>query len=277
MGDVVVSPSCASIDQLAEKATFRRGALYEPRRPDEIVLAGEGPVQDERVAAAPDNTRRRQSPSSRAGPFPVGRTTDFFGFDTTYNHFKLQGLGDAPENENGARTVAQSLETGPGVAGDPQCLGSRDRRGRNDQTTGPGGGDDLQGLRAVGLRLQRHSVLGRGGRSLEAWRFGQIARPLTSLISRAFSRNGPPTLLLAASDWVTLSSSPASPARLRLPEKYRASAGGRAGCASVDAGRRRRGGFSAYRRHRVQAQKLRTPRGAPVKELTRPGKVAPAV
>jgi nucleoside phosphorylase len=63
----------------------------------------------------PDNTR--PPAITVVGPTGLSQsivTTDFFGFDTSDNHFKLQGLGDASEMGDAVLgTAAQSLGSAP--------------------------------------------------------------------------------------------------------------------------------------------------------------------
>src|SRR5262249_37801326 len=58
-----------------------------------------------------DNTRPPQIITAKALPSSVV-TTDFFGFDTSDNHYKLQGLGDVSEMGDAVLgLVAQELGT----------------------------------------------------------------------------------------------------------------------------------------------------------------------
>ena len=117
----------------------------------------------------PDNTR----PPAITVVSPSGLsqsivTTDFFGFDTSDNHFKLQGLGDASEMGDAVLgMVAKSLgASAPLWLAIRNVSDPRDRRGRHAEAASSGGGNDLQGLWALELRLQRHRLLGRRRRSL---------------------------------------------------------------------------------------------------------------
>ena len=95
-------------------------------------------------------------------------TTDFFGFDTSDNHYKLKGLGDVSEMGDAVLgLVAEDMG-----ANAPRWLAIRnvsDPQIKADGLTHPAaGGDrrpDLQGLRPLELRLQRDHLLGqhRGG------------------------------------------------------------------------------------------------------------------
>ena len=94
-------------------------------------------------------------------------TTDFFGFDTSDNHYKLQGLGDV--SEMGGDPWLGWLRDGrecAALVGHPERLRPADQGGRPDaQAAGNDRGPDLQGLRPVELGLQCDHLLGqhRGG------------------------------------------------------------------------------------------------------------------
>ena len=95
-------------------------------------------------------------------------TTDFFGFDTSDDHYKLQGLGSVSEMGDAVLGLVASDDgrEGAALAGDPQRLRPADRcDGTDAQAAGGDGGHHLQGLRSMELGLQRHHLLGldRGG------------------------------------------------------------------------------------------------------------------
>ncbi len=112
----------------------------------------------------PDNTRLpkiiKVAPSGLASSVV---TTDFFGFDTSDDHYKLRGLGDCSEMGDAVLGLVTS-ELGAAAprwvavrnVSDPQIKAA----GLTPQAAGNPCCPDLQRIRALELDLQRHCVLG---------------------------------------------------------------------------------------------------------------------
>ena len=121
-------------------------------------------------------------------------TTDFFGFDTSDNHYKLQGLGDVSEMGD---AILGLVASGMGKSA-PRWLAIRNvsdpqiKAEGTLQAAGAGRRADLQGVRPLEFGLQRHHLLGqhRGGavgRDLAAFRFAGLAEPRVHVyLSRGF-------------------------------------------------------------------------------------------
>ena len=99
VGDVIVSPivrfDCTS--EVQERA-LHSGSLFEQSAETNILWRARNAFQGERRAAAQGQHAaaqyRRVAPTRLASSVV---TTDFFGFDTSDDHYHLQGLGDVSE------------------------------------------------------------------------------------------------------------------------------------------------------------------------------------
>jgi hypothetical protein len=101
-------------------------------------------------------------------------TTDFFGFDTSDNHYKLHGLGVCSEMGDAILGMVANRCPGTAMARDPQRFRPADQ-GRRPyaETAGSACGGHLQGLRTLEFGLQRDYLLGQycggvGKRALSA-------------------------------------------------------------------------------------------------------------
>ncbi|QJW95734.1 phosphorylase family protein [Frigoriglobus tundricola] len=112
VGDVVVSP-VVRFDCLKwlKKASFH-DAIYNSTAPKAKLFAKAETLFNANADQLPrDNTRPPRIVQS-AGPASSVVTTDFFGFDTSDNHYGLQGLGDVSEMGDAVLgLVASQLET----------------------------------------------------------------------------------------------------------------------------------------------------------------------
>jgi len=112
VGDVVVSPVVRFDSQSwLRKASFASGH-YASQTAKTTFFSQAGDLFKANASQLPpDNTRPPKI--TVVGPTGLSQsivTTDFFGFDTSDNHFKLQGLGDASEMGDAVLgMVAQSL------------------------------------------------------------------------------------------------------------------------------------------------------------------------
>jgi hypothetical protein len=92
-------------------------------------------------------------------------TTDFFGFDTSNNHYKLQGLGDVSEMGDAVLgLVVSQMKTKA-----PRWLAIRnvsDPQIKAQQAAGANCRSDLQGLWPLELDLQRDHMLGEHRRRI---------------------------------------------------------------------------------------------------------------
>jgi hypothetical protein len=171
VGDVIVS-SVVRFDSQnwLKKGALRQCALSEQKREHHVLFAGHRPLQSERVAAAvrqqasAGDHRRRPNGSLRL------RRHDRL-LRLRHNGQSLQAsrsgrrFGDGRRRARDGRPVAWVERAG--LACDPQRLRPADRRDRaHAQAAGQHGCDNLQGLWALELCLQRHRLLGSGGRSL---------------------------------------------------------------------------------------------------------------
>ena len=112
----------------------------------------------------PDNTRPPEI--FQVGPSDLSAsivTTDFFGFDTTDNHYHLWGLGDASEMGDAVLGMV-AHELGPHA---PPWLAVRNVSDPEIDATGStlregsgAGGNHLQSVRALEHSVQRHRLLG---------------------------------------------------------------------------------------------------------------------
>src|SRR4051794_37226975 len=97
VGDVVVSPIVRFDGIKWLKSAAFHDAVYKSEKPNRKYF-----VQAKKLFKAnaerlpPDNTRAPKIVVSKNAPTSVV-TTDFFGFDTSDDHFHLQGLGDVSE------------------------------------------------------------------------------------------------------------------------------------------------------------------------------------
>lgn len=156
VGDVVVSPVVRfdSTSWLKKRLSPRRITRAKPPRRNcsrrRRICSKQTP------RSCPQTTPvRRRSPSSRPRRFPRRSSPPTSSASTRRTIISgFRALATSPKW--GTRFWARwPIRSGraPALARNPQCLRSRDRRGGNDQAAGPGGGDDLQGLRALELRL----------------------------------------------------------------------------------------------------------------------------
>ena len=113
VGDVVVSPVVRFDSQKWLKRADFGSASYHSKASDAQFFAKAKTLFKANAAQLPkDNTRQpkiiRVSPRALSSSVV---TTDFFGFDTSDDHFKLQGLGDASEMGDAVLgLVVQQLE-----------------------------------------------------------------------------------------------------------------------------------------------------------------------
>ena len=122
VGDVIVS-SVVRFDfaELAEKSALRQCALCERKRRKRRSFHSPSALFKANASQLPSDNKRPPAITVVASTDSSASvvTTDFFGLDTTDNHFKLQGLGDASEMGDAVLgMVAQSLgveRAGPGL------------------------------------------------------------------------------------------------------------------------------------------------------------------
>ena len=116
VGDVVVSP-VVRFDSTSwlKKATFASAHYTSHAAQTKFFSQAKGLFKANASQLPPDNTR--QPAITVVTPAGLARsivTTDFFGFDTSDDHFKLQGLGDASEMGDAVLgMVVQSLDDPP--------------------------------------------------------------------------------------------------------------------------------------------------------------------
>ena len=112
VGDVVVSPVVRFDTQnWLKKAPFANAHYASQAAKTTLFSQAKDLFKANASQLLPDNTR--PPAITVVGPTGLSQsivTTDFFGFDTSNNHFKLQGLGDASEMGDAVLgMVAQSL------------------------------------------------------------------------------------------------------------------------------------------------------------------------
>jgi len=114
VGDVVVSPIVRFDGIKWLKGAPFHDAVYTSSAPNDKFFAKAETLFDANAAQLPrDNTRPPRILQSRDAASSVV-TTDFFGFDTSDNHYGLQGLGDASEMGDAVLGLVCSLmETPP--------------------------------------------------------------------------------------------------------------------------------------------------------------------
>ena len=114
VGDVVVSP-VVRFDSTSwlKKATFASAHYASEAAQTKLLSQAKDLFKANASQLPPDNAR--PPAITVVAPSALSQsvvTTDFFGFDTTDNHFKLQGLGDVSEMGDAVLgMVAQSLGT----------------------------------------------------------------------------------------------------------------------------------------------------------------------
>jgi nucleoside phosphorylase len=116
VGDVVVSPVVRFDTQnWLKKAPFANAHYASQAAKTSFFSQAKDLFKANSSQLPPDNTR--PPAITVVGPTGLSQsivTTDFFGFDTSDNHFKLQGLGDASEMGDAVLgMVAQSLGSAP--------------------------------------------------------------------------------------------------------------------------------------------------------------------
>ena len=97
VGDVVVSP-IVRFDGIKwlKSAPFHDAAFTSSAPKTTFFTKSEALFAANAARLPPDNTRQPKIVQSN-GPASSVLTTDFFGFDTSDNHYGLQGLGDVSE------------------------------------------------------------------------------------------------------------------------------------------------------------------------------------
>ena len=90
-------------------------------------------------------------------------TTDFFGFDTSDNHYKLQGLGDVSEMGDAVLGLVVSADgrERAALARGPQRVGSADQGRRHTQAAGSNWRPRSKRLRPLEHGVQRDHLLGQ--------------------------------------------------------------------------------------------------------------------
>jgi hypothetical protein len=97
VGDVIVSPIVRFDGKKWLKSAPFHDAIYKDRAPGTKLLAKAKTLFKANAGQLPkDNTRRPRIVRSN-GPASSVVTTDFFGFDTSDDHYGLKGLGDVSE------------------------------------------------------------------------------------------------------------------------------------------------------------------------------------
>ena len=172
VGDVVVSPVVRFDSQKWLKSASFAAQSYSSKPANPQFFAEAKTLFAANAGQLPkDNTRPPEiilvPPGGLASSVV---TTDFFGFDTSDNHFKLQGLGDVSEMGDAVLgMVAQGLGAEAPVwiavrnVSDPADQGGArhdHRPGRRHRQ------QDLQGVRPLEFGLQRNRVLGADRRAL---------------------------------------------------------------------------------------------------------------
>ena len=100
-----------------------------------------------------DNTRPPKIEVS-TGPDSSVVTTDFFGFDTSDDHYGLKGLGDLSEMGDAILGMVARPDGGAAAVGcGAECVGPADQGGGDTEAAVDAGGADLQGVWAVELGL----------------------------------------------------------------------------------------------------------------------------
>ena len=116
VGDVIVSPVVRfNSTSWLKKATFASAHYANHAAQTKFFLQAKDLFKANASQLPPDN--KRPPAITVVSPSGLSRsvvTTDFFGFDTTDNHFKLQGLGDVSEMGDAVLgMVARSLDDAP--------------------------------------------------------------------------------------------------------------------------------------------------------------------
>ena len=161
VGDVVVSPivrfDCTSKFKNERSKALPRTAHYSSVAPRTKHFATAKTLFKANAGQLPkDNTRPpkivRVAPSALASSVV---TTDFFGFDTSNNHYHLQGLGDVSEMGDAVLgLVAKQMgDRSPSLGCGAKRLGSADQGGGHRQRAGCVGRSDLQRIRPLEFRL----------------------------------------------------------------------------------------------------------------------------
>ena len=166
VGDVIVSP-IVRFDCISKfkKKPFAQ-AHYTSRPAKATNFAKARTLFKANAAQLPKDNKRlpkivRVAPKSLSSSVV---TTDFFGFDTSDNHYKLRGLGDVSEMGDAVLglVVLRDGQERAAMAGHPQRFRPADQSRRIDaQTAGADCSADLQGLWAVEFGLQRDNLLGK--------------------------------------------------------------------------------------------------------------------
>jgi nucleoside phosphorylase len=125
LGDVVVAGRARFDCTTQFKAEAWANAEYHPTPYPKQALEKITPALTEPNASRIQADGARAHPKILAGPADTIVTTDFFAFDDSTNHFKLEGLGQACDM--GDAMIGQAMQAHPGVrwfairnASDPQ-------------------------------------------------------------------------------------------------------------------------------------------------------------
>jgi hypothetical protein len=114
VGDVVVSPIVRFDGTHWLKSAPYHDATYQSAAPNDKFFAEANTLFKANAGQLPKDNTRPPMIAQSAGPASSVVTTDFFGFDTSDNHYGLQGLGAVSEMGDAVLgLVASQLESPP--------------------------------------------------------------------------------------------------------------------------------------------------------------------